>query len=390
MKNYILALASLATATSFAQLTLSNGHHVLELTGEVSAYYNYRELKSGEFDHKKDRFKLRDAQIELEGRVGGDWNYELQVDFADMAAQNNGEEFDPENPGLMEARIKYKGLRFMDVEVGYGKLYYSRASLVPFDYSAFWQRAELVRGSIFSQRDVGITVMKNFWKQRANIYLGAYTGLGEKSLGGDNDPSGNPEFIGRVDVSYPARARFRDIDDRHSPIPLFALGVNGRFMNKKLPDGEVFPTDAYGEYGWKVVDGKRYVYGFDASFMYMGFSGSFEMHQIKAQPQHADDPLFLNTTPDQNHGYVLMGGYVAQLNYFVKSARTILSARYEELDLNDLNPGNSQRISGAIAYQIQGYNAMVKLQYFNIIKEESIDPLKWENQLRLGIQFQFK
>ncbi|HMI07596.1 MAG TPA: porin [Flavobacterium sp.] len=390
MKQTLLAILSLFAVSSFAQVTLLNGHHVLELSGGVSTYYNNRSLKPGETDRSKDRFKLRDAQIELEGRVGADFEYDFKVDFADMAAQNSTGEIDPENPGLMEATVTYKGFHFVDIEMGYGKLYYSRSALVPFDFSPYWQRPELTRGSIFSTRDVGITLMKNFWKQRANVYIGAYTGLGELSLSGDNDASGQLEYVGRVDVSYPARYRYREIDDRHSPIPMFSLGLNGRYANKKLPEGEVFPDQATGEYGLKVTDGKRYVYGLDASFQYMGLSAQFEIHQIKQEPQSPNDPLFQNLTAEQTKGYVLSGGYIAQLNYFIKPIDLIVSARYEELDLNDLVPGNSQRFSPAIAYQINGYNAMIKAQYFHINKEETIDPLKWDEQYRIGMVFQFK
>jgi len=60
------------------------------------------------------------------------------------------------------------------------------------------------------------------------------------------------------------------------------------------------------------------------------------------------------------------------------------------LDLNDLVPGKSERFSPAIAYQINGYNAMLKFQYFNIIKEETIDPFNWKEQFRIGMQLQFK
>ncbi len=391
MKSTILFIFTLCLLqNAFSQVTLSSGKHVMEISGGVSSYFNYRSLKPGELDASKNRFKLRDAQIELEGRIGADFEYGLKVDLADMAANNSTNVIDPENPGLMEAIIKYKGFHFMDIELGYGKLHYSRGALVPFDYSPYWQRAELTRGSIFSTRDAGITLMKNFWKQRANLYVGAYTGLGELSLTGDNDPSGNLEFVGRVDVSYPARYRYRDIDDRHTPIPMFSVGINGRFMNKKLPAGEAFPTDAAGEYGLKVIDGKRYVYGLDASFQYMGVSGQFEIHQIKAEPQDPNDVLFQNFTPQQTKGYVLAGGYIAQLNYFIKDWKTIVSARYEELDLNDLVKGKSERFSPAIAYQINGYNAMIKFQYFRIFKEETIDPLKWDEQFRIGMQLQFR
>lgn len=391
MKRTLLHSIALFTCTaSFAQLTITNGKHILEISGGASTYYNYRSLKDGVTDKSKDRFKLRDAQIELEGRVGTDFEYGLKVDFADIAANNGVTAIDPENPGLMEASVTYKGLEFMDVEMGYGKLYYSRNALVPFDFSPYWQRAELTRGSIFATRDVGITIMKNFWKQRVNAYLGAYTGLGELSLKGDNDPSGNLEYVGRIDISYPSCYRYREIDDRITPIPMFSFGINGRFMNKKLPAGEVFPADAASEYGLKVIDGKRYVYGLDASFQYMGFSAQFEIHQIKAEPQNPNDPLFQNLTPAQTKDYLLAGGYVAQVNYFIKPLKTILSARFEELDLNDLVKGNSQRFSPAIAYQINGYNAMIKFQYFKICKEDSIDLLKWNEQMRIGMQFQFK
>lgn len=390
MKHTLLVILLLLGIKNTAQVTLLNGRHVMELSGEISMYYNSRSLKDGEEDKSKDRFKLRDAQIEFEGRVGSDFEYDLKMDFADMAANNNTGEIDPENPGLMEATMTYKGLHFMDVQMGYGKLYYSRNAMVGFDFSPYWQRPELTRGSIFSTRDAGVTLMRNFWKQRANVYLGAYTGLGELSISGDNDPSGQLEYIGRVDVSFPARYRYREIDDRHTPIPMFSLGVNGRFMNKKLPDGEVFPTNATGEYGLKVIDGKRYVYGLDASFQYMGFSGQFEIHQIKSEPQNPNDPLFLNFPPEQTRGYVLSGGYIAQVNYFIKNMKTILSARYETLDLNDLAPGKSERFSAAAEYQIHGYNAMIRFQYFDILKEESVDPLKWNEQFRLGMIFQFK
>jgi hypothetical protein len=51
--------------------------------------------------------------------------------------------------------------------------------------------------------------------------------------------------------------------------------------------------------------------------------------------------------------------------------------------------GNSTRFSPAIAYKLKGYNAMIKFQYFNVIKEEeSIDPFKWREQYRLGMQFE--
>jgi len=390
MKNiiYLISLVLLGF-WSHAQVTITNGNHMIEISGSASAYYNHRILKESSNNHNKDRFKLRDAQLKIEGRIKDIWAYELQVDFADIAANDTGE-IDPENPGLMDAYVEYKGLDWFDVKVGYSKVPYSRSSMTPFGFTTYWQRAEMVRGSMFNRRDVGVTLSKGFWKQRVNIAAGVYTGLGEISLNGDNDASGNPEFIGRAEVAYPSRFRHREIDDRHTPVPMFSMGVNGRYANKKLPEGRAFPEGAQGEYGMKVVDGTKYAYGFDVAFQYMGFSGQFEMHKIKGQPQKQNDPLYLGLPLQQTQGYFQSGGYVAQLNYFIKDYKTIVSARFEELDLNDLATGKSQRFSPALAYQINGFDAMIKFQYFNILKEESIDPIRWKEQFRIGLQLKFK
>jgi hypothetical protein len=387
MKSFLSSILLFAVSTSFAQFTISSGKNTMEISTSFSTFYNSRTLNAGETDQSKDRFKLRDAQLGIDGRVGNDFEYTLKVDFADMAANNINTVIDPENPGLLAANVTYKGFKFCDIEMGYGKLHYSRSTMVPFENTAYWQSAEITRGSIFSVRDIGVTFIKNFWKQRANVYLGAYSGLGEYSLNGDNDPSGALEYVGRFDISYPCRFRYREVDDRHTPIPMFSVGIAGRYADKSLPSGTAFPTGATSSYGLKVIDGKRYVYGFDAAFQYMGFSGQFEIHQLKMEPQNANDPLFQNYTSSQTKGYILAGGYLAQLNYYIKDWGTILSARYEEVDLNDLVKGKSQRFSPAIGYKLKGYNAMIKFQYFKIFKDESIDPFNWKDQYRLGMQF---
>ena len=151
MKNtlYIASLLLFVRFASNAQVSLSNGNHMIEISGSASTYYNQRILKESSNNHNKDRFKLRNAQIQIEGRIKDIWAYELQVDFADMAANNAGE-IDPENPRLMDAYVEYKGLDWFDIKLGYSKVPYSRSSMTPFGFSPYWQRAELVRGSMFS------------------------------------------------------------------------------------------------------------------------------------------------------------------------------------------------------------------------------------------------
>jgi len=372
-----------------AQVTLGNGHHTLEISGSISTYYNARFLKPGEENRRKDRFRLRDAQLQLEGRYRNLFEYEVQVDFADIAMGNSGT-IDPENPGLMDAYLKFTGIPYLDIQVGYAKLPYGRSSQTPFIYSPYWQRAQLLRGDLFSRRDVGVTLSTSLWKQRITAYAGIYTGVGEISLRGDNDPSGAPELIGRVEVAYPSRYRYRDIDTRHTPIPMFVAAVNGRYTDRTLPTGTTLPAFAGGEYGIKNIDGKKTTLGFDVSAQWMGLSAQFEMHRIRLEPSSPTSVLFQGLPADVHRGYVMAGGYVAHLNYHVKPANLTLSVRFEEMNLNDLAPGLSRRGGAALAYHADRYNTMLKAQYFHIFEEESIDALRWNEQFRIGAVYVFK
>lgn len=385
---HLLALLLMAT-TCIGQLTLSNGVHNIEISGGISAYYNQRFLKEGETNRQKNRHRLRDAQIQIEGRYRDLVEYEFQIDFADLTRAATGP-IDGENPGLMDAYVIFKGLQFIDIQVGYGKTPYSRSSLVPFIYTPYWQRVEMVRGDVFARRDVGITLSRTFWKQRIRLQGGVYNGIGEISLRGDNDPSGSLEYIGRVDIAYPSRYRYRDIDDKISPVPMFNFGANIRHTDKTQPAGGLLPSASTGEYGIKVIDGIKTGYGFDISAQYMGLSAQFEMHQFIMEPQNPQNILFMGLSEEFHEGFVRAGGYYGQLSYFSKELKSIFSGRYEALNINDLAEGELQRLSFAYAYLFRGFNTMLKIQYFNVLSEESlIDPLRWTEQVRIGMQYHF-
>ena len=374
---------------AIAQLTLGTGDHSLEIGGYMSTFYNQRMLKAGETDHNNDRFQLRNAVVWLEGRHRNSVGYELQFDVASLAqAGANG--VDPENPGLMEASIAIKCLPHLNMLLGYSKVPYGRSPRVPFVYSPYWQRAEMLRGDIVSVRDAGITLSSAFWHERIKLYGGAYTGLGEAALGGSNDASGRPEVIGRIEVDMPSRYRLREIDDKRSPVPMFSVGASIRTMDKSQPTGSALPAGVAGAEGLKVIDGVRTAYGVDGAVQYMGFSGQFELDQVRFEPQSPTDPLYHGVASSKAQGYVLLGGFMGQLNYFHRKSRSILSVRYEELNWNDLVEGKERRIGGAYAYQIRDFNFMIKAQYWHILEEETtVAPFKWTDQVRIGIQYVF-
>jgi hypothetical protein len=386
MGNSLLLFLLLFSSILSAQLSISNGKHIIEISGTVSTYYNHRVLKEGEVEKDKNRFNLRDAQLMLEGRNSNLYEYRIQMDFADLTQGST----DPENPGLMDAWFKYKGFKWLDIQLGYGKIQYSRSSVVPFTYSTFWQRAELFRGQFFSRRDIGLTLSKSFWQRRVELTAGAYTGLGEVSARvGDNDASGALEYVGRAEFCWPSYYRNRDIDVNHSPVPMIALGVNGRYTNRVLPAGAFFPSGAVGDFGLKVLSGKKETYGFDISAQWKGFSAQFELHQIKGMPADTNSFLLRNYTVAQSNGYFLSGGYYGQLSYFSRKLKTAISLRYESFNISDLVAGDNERLAVALAYQLDGFNSMIKAQWTHIMKEEILDITSWREQFRIGWQVMF-
>ena len=390
-KNIIFCLFLLLgiVTQSRAQFTLTTGNNSLEISGLISTFYNHRVLKDNIFDKSKNRFKLRDAQIQLEGRYKDVLEYELQVDFADLAAGSAGN-FDPENPGIMDAFIVCKAIPWFDVKLGYTKVPYGRSSLVPFVYSPYWQRAELGRGTIFSRRDAGVSLEKDFFQQKFFVFAGVYTGTGEMVIKGENDPSGKPEYIGRAEFHYPARYRYRDIDFTHSPVPMVSLGVNARYSNRTLPDNSYFLSGQTSEFGIKAVDGKRYAGGFDVSAQWKGFSVQAEAHRIYSMVADTNNGNLLGLPESVTNNQFRTGSYYLQANYYSRILRSVFSIRFEELNLNDLAPGIQQNISAAYNYVLKGSRATFKIQYWHILAEEtSIDPLKWKGQVRIGMQFRF-
>jgi hypothetical protein len=408
MKIKILSfIFCLAALSGRSQISLTNGRHNLEISGTISTFYNQRIFTPGNpenridddtsrpFDKSKNRFGLRDAQLQLEGRIGHEWEYELQVDFADMINPSDI----GENPGLMDAWVQYKGLRFLDIKAGYQKIPYSRNSLVPFIYSPFWQRSEITRGEFFSRRDIGITLEKSLWNQKINLYAGMYSGMGEQVLtqyGGDNDPSGQFEYVVRADVAWPSRYRYRDYDVNQSPLPMFAFGLAGRSVKRTF--SSFLPGD---DYYLRVISGTRQMATVDFTFQYKGFSLQGEYHLARIIPTNDIDPDADNNRYREQRGtrdykigslptdYFMASGFLGTISYSNKKLKSIFSLRYDNFNPNDLVKNNTEEtLSFAYAYQINGFNAMVKAQYWYRLSDRT-NPLiqRFDDQFRIGIQF---
>jgi hypothetical protein len=375
MKKLYLSIAILLIPLfSNAQFLITKNDNELGISGVITTLYNYDFLKPGNTDKSKNSFYLRDAQLEIEGKLKKNYEFKLHLDFANWISGIN----DPETPGFMDAYMVYKGLKFMDLKIGYQKLPYSRNSLVSFDYSPYFHRAEFTKGDVFSHRDIGITLKKEILNDQLKLFAGIYSGMGENSISQPNDMTGKPEYLARIEYNYPESMKYREIDLDNSETFAFSIGLNGRYAEKASYTGY--------DYLIKTINGKKSLYGFDLYGKYMGFSFSFEANQALLKPNTYD------LTAGYITDYVKAGGWLLQANYYLKSIHSAVSARYDESNLNDLVPGKYAAFSLSYMYFLKHYDSVIRLNYSSLQSEEplpGLDPKKWNARLILGWQFMF-
>jgi Phosphate-selective porin O and P len=386
----LLSLSLLAGKAS-AQFTITKGEDVLEIKGIFSGIYDYRILKSGQTNNKNNNFYIKDLQLDIKGRHGNDWEYEMQIDMNDLAINaTGGAGLDPLSPGIKAAYIMYKALP-VNIKFGYDKVPFSQGSLNDRYNNVYWSHGYLCDGNFFARRDLGLTLNKSFWKKRVNAYAGVYSGMGEMTLGNvDNDASGQPEFVGRVDVSYPSPTDYTDLDQASTPIPIFRIGANARYMDKKQPTGQVIPVSPTDSYGIRIVDGQNLKYGFDANFAYRNITVQLETDFNEIRPTSTAATVYQGTTSDVNHGLVKAGGSQVQVNYNWQSIHSIVSARYEHLNYNDLIYGHEEWLTVGYAYQLNGFKNCLKINYDTPLTEDKAqNPLKYTGRIKIGWQLTF-
>ncbi len=374
-KTLILcAFVFLLILNTHAQFIIQKNENELDFSGLITTLYNYNHLLPGVDNHSKDALNLRDAQFTVEGSYKKKYEFKLQLDFANLMANRN----DPETPGFMDAYMLYKGLKFMDIKLGYQKLPFSRGSLVSFAYSPFFHRAEIARGNFFSQRDIGLTLNKKMIGDRLRLYAGVYSGMGEQSLYTPNDKSGKLEYLGRVEFTNDPKLKYREIDMSHAEKFIFSLGLGARYAEKAHYTGN--------DYMIKTINGKKQTVGFDVFAMYKGLSVTFETDQIKMTPNTPERLMNTSTT------FFMAGGWLTQVNYYFIKLNSSVSYRYEVSNMNDLIQGLTKMYSLGYDYYLKKYDSVIKVNYTRLLSQETVpnvDTRNYDWQMQIGWQFIF-
>lgn len=354
-----------------AQFSISSYNKNLQISGYVVGFYNQRFYDAAETNRDKNRFNLDFAVIRFQVANERRIRCELQVNLPAIYSTDPTDEF------LMQATAEYRNRKNnFYVQLGYDKLPFSWASMLPQNESVFMQRAEAVRGKTFNRRDMGLTVTKGFWNKRLKMIGGVYTGEGINSITGDNDPNGKLLYAGRMEFGFPAQYRIEEIDDNQTAIPRCLLGVDGAYTEKSVTTGVDYPI--------LTVDGKKKSYSTDATVSWKGFSAHAEWIQFRIEPN--DTTVLLGKPTD----YYLAQGVILEGAYYSKRLKSTLALRYDEFNPNDLVLGdNRQTLSFAYNYLIDGMNNVIKVHYFHRLQAENALQPWSENQLRIGWQIRF-
>ena len=333
---------------------------------------------------------MKDGDVDLLGKTSNQFKYEFHISLLDIvnaaATQNTA---NSASPGFKAAYISYEGFK-VHIKFGFDKLPYSLGSIAPEHLSPMWSHDNLYGGDLFSRRDFGLTLNTSVLRNHINLFAGAYSGMGENFFEYGNDASGTFEYIGRAEYCFTGKMKYRIIDEDMSAKPQFRIAANMRYEDKTQPAGQTIGVDAPGAYGIRIINGKRTVVGGDFIFLYKGFSATFEAHMMQLKPADTTDPILNGTTVVKNGGVVNAGGFATGVNYNFAKIRSVFSVNYEDINVNDLVPGEQQWLYFGYAYKVSGFNSVAKIEYYIPTKEDvTSNPLKYTRQIRIGYQIVF-
>lgn len=384
-----------ALNTSASKFMLSSDNNILQIGGRVSGFYQLRILKDDtSYNNKKNNgFQAKDFDLNFQGKTAGKFAYELHVSVLDIVtAATSQNTLNADNPGVKAGYLAYKGWP-VHIKFGFDKLPYSQGSMSDVWGTPYWSHAHLFGGDLFSRRDFGLTLNYRFFKDRINVYGGAYSGMGEYFFQYGNDASGRPEYIGRIEYSHPGKMKYHIIDHEVSAKPTYRIAVNARYADKTQPAGQSIYDDApvaTGKYGIRMVNGTRLAYGFDGILQYKGLSVTAEGHMIQLRPTDSMDAVYEGTTTAKNKSVVNASGLAVGANYAVDKIKSVFSAQYEYINVNDLATGYQEWFYLGYAYKVAGFNSVFKIQWYLPLTEDEVsNPIRYTSQIRIGYQLVF-
>jgi Phosphate-selective porin O and P len=271
-------------------------------------------------------FRLRRAEIKLNGKITPDWGFEVMFDPA--KSQNVTGSVDTDSKILQDLAITYLGLKGHEFSLGQKKIVLTEEGVRSSSELDFAERAQVTK-TFSDRRETGF-----FYKGEYDEHVGALVSITNGTISNSLSNTNDTVFgAARIDVK---------------PIPGLLVGASGG-------------TGAVNG-GVSHLDRTRWAF-------HVKYDGTddlpigFRAEYLKATDEQAGKPS-LNRD----------GFYVTVLYTLEKQFQ--LGLRYDEINNNKDADGNKiKTLTAGFHYLIKGKNINLKLDYFNI---------KQDNRMVLG------
>ena len=364
MRYIAIALMLLVPGIGYSQVTFARGDNVLELSGVLNSYFSMLKAPDGGTSYT---FRLRDARLMLRGEHMPKFKYQFMIDFAEVNSESRLDYF------IVDAYVNIDLPSGTDAYVGFQRLPISRNSNVSTFVSVFSRRPPISDGALYYRRGMGAMIHKKFVYNRLNLYAGAYSNSG--ALRNFEDETLRLAYVGRVDFAFPGRSRFEEVDIRHSPIPVFGIGLN--FLNTRHKSElreEMFPLQ---------IQGRKNVGAIDLGIMYQGFSFQFEITQAWLK---RDDDADAELARD-----FMSNGLHASINYYFKSFKSLFAFRFELFNPDDSIFSDEFTVL-TFGYNFlvdQSHDIVIRADYRFFIGGDLTETTYNDEELNIGLQFRF-
>ena len=370
----ILSIFFLANLDCYSQFTLTKPDGFMEMEGYFVGYYNYRQYPVGTTNLKDNTFAIDYAVLDFDGVAKKVWVWQFKVNTVAFVIPGT------DDGAIMEANMAYNALNdALQIKFGYGKLPFDRSSMIETIEMPYFERAQMDKSSVYNRRDMGVTLRYSLWNKKVNLYGGVYDGIGTNVLGATNDATGSLEFVGRAEISYPARYRNQEVDLVQLQVPVIAFGIDGRYANKQSFTSLTGDTTT-------VFNGQKMSTSANVDFLYKGFTAHFEELRMKMTPRYSNSTELYGKPTN----YYMGGGMVASVNYLIKPIKTMVAVRYDQYNPNDILIGDTEStVSYAVNYMFDNQRAMIKAQYWQRLKDSNAPSLWKPSEFRIGFQLMF-
>lgn len=301
----LLALPTLARAADspLVEVKPAGKEPTLKVGGLLQGQAEFGDRLDSRWDNGNDRFFLRRARINAQGRFLEEFEFRFEADAAGSLSSTTGLRLQ-----LTDGYIDWKRYKAASVRVGQFKTPFGYEQLYP-DPRLLTPERSLANDRLTFSRQLGLQVGGEFLDGRLSYATGLFNGNGANNSGNDND-----QFL------YAGRVAAKLLHN-------LSVGANGvTSHDRAVTAGPEFGFDSTPATpaADNIFAGQRVGLGVDVQWVIGRFDVWAEALQLQLEPDNALPAASFDAT----------GGYV-QVGCFIVRSRLQAVLKYETFDPND-------------------------------------------------------